>query len=569
MKIKWSQYQQTIFESIEPYHNMVIEAVAGSGKTTTIVEMIKLLKKKGLVSGNKRKGLVCAFNKHIEVTLSEKIKGTKFISKTLNAIGHGILVRHSYPQQIKIETKKYYQICEQVIDSFSPSYLFELNLKGLVNPEYKGKKNGVIGVGRLKTRRKSDYPYVFDELNDFVQVVNTCRKEYSKHFLSIEDLQNLMAEYPLEISDYLKKKELHQTIAVEAINKALDYGINSYVNDSTIDFSDQLWLPLTMGLTPITKYDWIIVDESQDLNLNQARLIKVLGHENSTYIFVGDSKQSIYLFNGAKPNCMKLIKRHFNCTEYPLSLCYRCPPNHITLAKEYNSQIEAFKEKDGLIEKSTITEIRDLVKQCYQTNTEIILISRLNYIFFEVLCQCAFIDRIKVSLLGKDLGAELVKLARLLLPDKFTDINKINKTLTSYTEYYSEQMDSSKADYCKCLLSIWQYIQPTNSDELNNLLNSVIIPQGVIKFGSIHRAKGTEADNVVILGDNLLPYSPTNRSLTDKETQQEENLTYVAFTRSKANLYLVPYINNNNTDDSEINPDYDNSYLGNDIDYGF
>lgn len=69
MKIKWSPYQETIFESIERCHNMIIEAVAGSGKTTTIVEIVKLLKKKGLVCGNQGKGLVCAFNKHIEVTL--------------------------------------------------------------------------------------------------------------------------------------------------------------------------------------------------------------------------------------------------------------------------------------------------------------------------------------------------------------------------------------------------------------------------------------------------------------------------------------------------------------------
>ncbi|MBL1208294.1 ATP-binding domain-containing protein [Geminocystis sp. GBBB08] len=137
-----------------------------------------------------------------------------------------------------------------------------------------------------------------------------------------------------------------------------------------------------------------------------------------------------------------------------------------------------------------------------------------------------------------------------------------------YAEYYSEQMDSSKADYCKCLVSIWQYIQPKTSEELNNLLNSVIIPDGVIKFGSIHRAKGTEADHVVILGDNLLPYSPSNRELTIKESQQEDNLTYVAFTRSKANLYLVPYINNNDTFESEIM--IENNVLSiDDIDYGF
>ena len=567
--MKWSNYQQKIFESIGPSHNMLIEAVAGSGKTTTIVEIVKLLKKKGLVSGNNGNGLVCAFNKHIEVTLSQKIKGTKFVSKTLNAIGHGILTKKKYRHKITVDTKKYYKICEEVAESFTPSDLYLYGLKGLINEEFEGKSNGMPTKGRVQARKKPDYPYVFDDFMDFVQVVNTCRKEYSKHNLSLNDLTQLMEEYPLEISDYLHGKEIHLSIALEAVKKALQYGIKSYQESHLIDFTDQLWIPLTLGFKPVKQYDWIIVDESQDLNLNQARLIKVLGKPSSTYIFVGDSKQSIYLFNGAKPDCMSLIKKYFKCNEYPLSLCYRCPPNHLELAKEYNPQIEAFKQEDGLIKQLTITEVRDLVKGCYQTGTEILLISRLNYIFFDVLCQCAFGDKIKVSLLGKDLAGELVKLARQILPSRFTDFNKINQIINGYVEYYSEQMDSIKADYCKCLMSIWRYIEPSTINDLENVLNSVIIPEGVIKFGSIHRAKGTEADHVVILGDNLLPYTPTNRELTSKETLQEENLTYVAFTRSKENLYLVPYTNGNDEHpEVELNLNDDYVYSA-DIDYGF
>ena len=110
MSLSWSEYQQNIFNSISPQHNMIIEAVAGSGKTTTIVEIVKLLKQKRLVSGKNGSGLVCAFNKHIEITLSQKIKGTKFKSKTMNAIGHGILTRKSYPNKVSIDNLKYYNI---------------------------------------------------------------------------------------------------------------------------------------------------------------------------------------------------------------------------------------------------------------------------------------------------------------------------------------------------------------------------------------------------------------------------------------------------------------------------
>ena len=93
----------------------------------------------------------------------------------------------------------------------------------------------------------------------------------------------------------------------------------------------------------------------------------------------------------------------------------------------------------------------------------------------------------------------------------------------------------------------------------------------MIKFGSIHRTKGTEAEHVVILGNNLLPYSPTNRKLTPKEIQQERNLTYVARTRSKENLYLVNEITVNCEEDEQFNLTVNstNDYLINDLDYGF
>ena len=569
MNFIWSEYQQNIFNAIRSQHNMIIEAVAGSGKTTTIVEIVKLLQKKGLVSGNNRSGLVCAFNKHIEISLSQKIQGKKFKSKTLNAIGHGILTKRSYPNKVFIENKKYYQICTEVENYFTPSHLRSLGLKELVNHDFKDLNNV---SKRLEWRQQNDYPYVFDDFMDFVAVVNTCRKEYSKHNLSINDLVTLMSEYPLEISNYLVNKELHLSVAVEAINKALDYGIRAYLDHNIIDFTDQLWLPLTLGFTPVKRYDWIIVDESQDLNLNQARLIKTLGCPGSTYIFVGDSQQSIYLFNGAKPNCMSLLKKYFNCTEYPLSLCYRCPPNHLELVKEYNPNIQAFKQEDGLIKDLSKTEVRELVKHCYQNQIEIILISRLNYIFFDLLCQIGFEDKVKVSLLGADLGKELIKLARKILGNvNLKKSEQVTETLKEYVEYYSNQMDSTKADYCKCLLSIWQYIKPTSFTQLSSQLSSIIIPDGVIKFGSIHRAKGTEAEHVVILGDNLLPYSPANRKLTEKEIEQEKHLTYVARTRSKENLYLVEQITANNEEDDDVilTVDSSNDYLIDDIDYGF
>lgn len=65
-------------------------------------------------------------------------------------------------------------------------------------------------------------------------------------------------------------------------------------------------------------------------------------------------------------------------------------------------------------------------------------------------------------------------------------------------------------------------------------------------LSTVHRAKGDEAKRVFVVGSNLLPfYHP---SQTSWQRQQELNILYVALTRAKEELYLVP-INRYKIDD--------------------
>ena len=54
-----------------------------------------------------------------------------------------------------------------------------------------------------------------------------------------------------------------------------------------------------------------------------------------------------------------------------------------------------------------------------------------------------------------------------------------------------------------------------------------------VLLSSVHRAKGREAEHVVILEPDLLPHAMAR---TDEAVQQELNLAYVAATRSKHRL---------------------------------
>jgi superfamily I DNA/RNA helicase len=58
-----------------------------------------------------------------------------------------------------------------------------------------------------------------------------------------------------------------------------------------------------------------------------------------------------------------------------------------------------------------------------------------------------------------------------------------------------------------------------------------------ITLSTIHKCKGLEADNVVIVIPNKLPLVWKNQ--LDWQFEQEMNLKYVAITRAKKKLYFV------------------------------
>ena len=97
-----SEYQKKIFEFVtNGVGNAVINAKAGSGKTTTLVEAMKLIP-------SKEKILFVAFNKAIEQELSKRLNGYSNVDvKTYHGLGFAIL-RHSLGKNsVKLRVNEY------------------------------------------------------------------------------------------------------------------------------------------------------------------------------------------------------------------------------------------------------------------------------------------------------------------------------------------------------------------------------------------------------------------------------------------------------------------------------
>lgn len=82
-----------------------------------------------------------------------------------------------------------------------------------------------------------------------------------------------------------------------------------------------------------TVYRFVCVDEFQDTNIAQYRLLRALAPDKDANVFiVGDDDQVIYQWNGASPTRVKELEQHYDLTIIQLPENYRCPPEVVALA---------------------------------------------------------------------------------------------------------------------------------------------------------------------------------------------------------------------------------------------
>jgi len=75
-------------------------------------------------------------------------------------------------------------------------------------------------------------------------------------------------------------------------------------------------------------FDFMIIDEYQDLNKCEIELLKLLSSKGIKILAVGDEDQSIYSFREAHPAGIREFENYFaEAVPYDLSICHRCPSN--------------------------------------------------------------------------------------------------------------------------------------------------------------------------------------------------------------------------------------------------
>ena len=137
--------------------------------------------------------------------------------------------------------------------------------------------------------------------------------------------QSVNMEIP--ISDLIKKTcfEQYSSEIYDLYGEIKDYGIENL----QLNFDDLLvYMNMLLDDNDICEhvantFDYLMVDEFQDTNGLQMKILKKLGKYNQNIVVVGDVSQSIYKFRGAKVTNIDDFSSIFNPKVYTLAINYR------------------------------------------------------------------------------------------------------------------------------------------------------------------------------------------------------------------------------------------------------
>jgi DNA helicase-2/ATP-dependent DNA helicase PcrA len=469
--------QQAIYEAVAASDaHLLVEALAGTGKTTTAV---------GALS-HANGGRLCfvAFNKHIADELRRRLPAT-VQACTLHSLGFATL-RRALPG-VELDELKLGKIARRLAPALYPS-----------------------------------------ERQTAEQLARLCKGSLAAQadegtLLAMVDYYGL--ECPADPSKVLQLAgQLIETSAEET---------------RSVDFDDMVWLPIRLGLRP-DGFDLLLADEAQDLNRAQqelarlasrdGRLVPVGDRNQAIYGFAGADCGALPRLAGT------LGGESRGCRTLPLTVTWRCPASHVALAGALVPALEAAPDAvEGVIRHATLKRIAEEVRPgdlviCRKNAPVLGLTYRLVLAGVPALMRGRDVGKGLTSLIARLKPASITDLIDRLADYQEREERRLIKRNASPSAFQS--LD----DRCECLGQLAAQAESLDALErfIRQTFDDAARPGASVVLGSIHRAKGLEARRVYVLDPDSLPL--IRRDSKAWEIKQERNLCYIAATRAKAEL---------------------------------
>lgn len=383
--------------------NILVTAGAGSGKTHVMVDRILYLmdtdenfdfSRVALMSftNNSATDIKASLRKALKIRLT-LAKGVEQERKCLD----------NYEQVTKANIS--------TIDTmFNKIYRDNAHLLGISRDvrqttlNYETKKIISSQIDKLYDDNKEQFERLFENFERRYIVINLCKEiidELNKYGLSFDDKISCIRNSFLESNNNGYFDQLIATIVLKTLEEYEQYRQEN--NVTTLDDVKGDLQKILDDKRRIFDYDYVFCDEFQDANPAQIKIISKLANGNNLFV-VGDIKQAIYRFRGAKSNAFEALEEELETvTKYELSKNYRTDGNILNKLENYfnvwgkQGLLPFSEEKDKLIAqkwyvegseldtfdddkdyRKLIQKIRNIINQNKSKNTSIALLVRKN-----------------------------------------------------------------------------------------------------------------------------------------------------------------------------------------------
>lgn len=472
-----------------------------------------------------------------------------------------------------------YKDALQFVDDY-----FQLNYNSFLNKYFKGSRKNQI----RKTITPAKFRQLFGDLSPSqLSIINDSESKYIvvaagpgsgktrvlvhklASLLFMEDVKHeqlLMLTFSRSAATEFKKRLLK--LYGNAANFIDIKTFHSYCFDllgkvGNIEKSDSIIKETVMKIknnevepSQITK-TVLVIDEAQDMDANEFELIKCLMeyNEDMRVIAVGDDDQNIYEFRGSSSEYMKQIINEKDAKVYELVENFRSKSNLVQFTNQFlarvrnrikHAPIQPAQKDNGKINlikygsRNLITPVVDDIitldlvgSTCVltRTNDEALQITGMLvnngmqakliqsnegfnlYNLFEIRY---FINELNLDGDTYTIGGDIWENAKGKLSDRFGKSTNFEICKSIIKDF--ETLTHTKTKYRSDLNA---FIQESNMEDFYDRRAETIF------VSTMHKAKGCEFDNVIIMLDGFYP-----------DTDEEKRLLYVAMTRAKNNLTI-------------------------------
>lgn len=484
----WSPQQDALFHwTAHGKGNAVVGALAGTGKTTSMVECC-------VRAAREPRILFCAFNVKIKQAAEAKLSAARVKNvdcKTMHGVGNTFLRQAGWRIVGDPTDRVDFDRARDAVGHNAPDEVVAL-------------------VKDLASKLKACAPFTWD----------------------VAEVIAVAGRFDLTPSGEMEEAGYDMERLARCAGKARDAAM---VPDpqGRISFDDMIYIPLANGFVK-PRYSLVIVDEAQDMNVAQLLLAQDACAKGGRIMVVGDKHQAIYGFRGADSGSMDRLAAELKAEALGLTVTYRCGKAIVREAQRFVPHFEAHHTNpEGIVDTAAVSSVFESAK------AGDFVLSRKNAPLMG-LCL-GFLKRgIRARIVGRDIAKMLRdivgKFNAKSVPDYLAKVAKYAerqaKRLGKLAD--AEVRDAKLSDLadtveilttiatdCVNVAAILERCNTLFLDEknVNDAAHNEVI------LSSVHKSKGLEARHVFVLLDGL--------STRDEE---EKNIWYVAATRAIEHL---------------------------------